>query len=199
MIADIRYGQTPDAVQFLAAILDVVMCSVTVKQARYLHESDPLGDYILTKIRKVDPVQVRDHIESVLESSEQVFEKFFLSKFIGLEFDYLPETAADTDKDHLRISFEVTEMLMNPQGSLHGGIIAAVMDISMGHLLHKTAGMGITIEMKTQYLRPVLTGRATVEGRFIKKGRSLSFMESRLWGSDGKLAAMTTATWKMPG
>jgi uncharacterized protein (TIGR00369 family) len=153
----------------------------------------------LTSIRKVDPAWVRDHMESVLESSEQVFEKFFLSKFIGLEFDYLPLEAADADKDHLRISFEVNEMLMNPQGSLHGGIVAAVMDISMGHLLHKTAGMGITVEMKTQYLRPVLKGAATVEGRFIKKGRAISFMESRLWSSDGKLAAMSTATWKMPG
>ena len=152
----------------------------------------------MSNIRKVDPVQVRDHIESILKSSEQVFENFFLSKFIGLEFDYLPAEAADSDKDHLRISFEVNEMLMNPQGSLHGGITAAVMDISMGHLLHKTTGMGITIEMKTQYLRPALKGRAIVEGRFIKKGRSLSFMESRLWGSDGKLAAMATATWKMP-
>jgi acyl-coenzyme A thioesterase PaaI-like protein len=52
--------------------------------------------------------------------------------------------------------------------------------------------------MKTQYLRPVKKGLATVEGRFIKKGRTLSFMESRLWGSDGKLAAVATATWKMP-
>ena len=152
----------------------------------------------MSQARKVDPAQVRDHIESVLESSEQVFEKFFLSKFIGLDFDYLPHEAADADKDHLRISFEVNEMLMNPQGSLHGGIIAAVMDISMGHLLHKTVGMGSTIEMKIQYLRPARKGLATVEGRYIKKGRTLSFMESRLWGSDGKLAAMATATWKMP-
>ena len=77
--------------------------------------------------------------------------------------------------------------------------MAAVMDISMGHLLHKTVGMGgITIEMKTQYMRPALKGRAVVEGRFIKKGRTLSFMESRLWGVDEKLAAVTTATWKMP-
>jgi acyl-coenzyme A thioesterase PaaI-like protein len=38
----------------------------------------------------------------------------------------------------------------------------------------------------------------TCEGSFIKKGRSLSFMESRLSGSDCKLAAIATATWKMP-
>ena len=142
---------------------------------------------------------VRDHIETVLKTHEQVFEKFFLAKFMGLNFEYLPADAADADKDYLRVSFDVTEMLMNPQGSLHGGVMAAVMDISMGHLLHKTVGTGgITIEMKTQYMRPALKGRAVVEGRYIKKGRTLSFMESRLWGVDGKLAAMTTATWKMP-
>ena len=160
---------------------------------------NPIGAKSLSDQRKVDPVIVRDHIEAVLETYEQVFENFFLAKFLGLKFDYLPADAADTDKGHLRVSFEVTEMLMNPQGSLHGGIMAAVMDISMGHLLHKIHGIGgITIEMKTQYMRPVLKGSAVVEGRFIKKGRTLSFMESRLWGVDEKLAAMTTATWKMP-
>ena len=56
-----------------------------------------------------------------------------------------------------------------------------------------------TIEMKIQYLRPVIQGKVTCEGRFIKKGRSLSFMESRMLGSDGKLAAIATATWKMSG
>jgi acyl-coenzyme A thioesterase PaaI-like protein len=46
-------------------------------------------------------------------------------------------------------------------------------------------------------MRPVKEGTVTVEGRFIKRGRNLSFMESRLSGSDGKLAALATATWKM--
>ena len=148
--------------------------------------------------RQINQQQVRDHIDSVLQGCEQVFEKFFLAKFMGLEFEYLPAGAADSDKTHLKITFEVNEMLMNPQGSLHGGVMAAVMDISMGHLLHKTAGMGATIEMKIQYLRPLRQGVVTCEGSFIKKGRSLSFMESRLSGSDGKLAAIATATWKMP-
>ena len=148
--------------------------------------------------RQSDQQQVREHINSVLLGCEQVFEKFFLAKFIGINFEYLPKNAADGDKTHLKISFDITEMLLNPQGSLHGGIMATVMDISMGHLLYKTAGMGATIEMKIQYLRPVSQGTVTCEGRFIKKGRSLSFMESRLFCSAGKLAAIATATCKMP-
>ena len=148
--------------------------------------------------RQIDQQHIRDHIDSVLQGYEQVFEKFFLAKFMGLDFEYLPEGADDNDKTQLKITFEVNEMLMNPQGSLHGGVMAAVMDISMGHLLYKTAGMGATIEMKIQYLRPVSQGTVTCEGRFIKRGRSLSFMESRLFCSAGKLAAIATATWKMP-
>ena len=81
-------------------------------------------------------------------------------------------------KSLLKITFDANEMLMNPQSSLHGGVIATVMDISMGHLLKKTVGEGATIEMKIQYLRPIREGKVTCEGRFIKKGRTLSFMES---------------------
>ena len=147
--------------------------------------------------RQIDHQKVRDHIDSVLQDCEQVFEKFFLAKFLGLNFDYLPEHAQDGDKTELKITFNVNEMLLNPQGSLHGGVMAAVMDISMGHLLNKTDGMGATIEMKIQYLRPVRQGRVTCEGRFIKKGRTISFMESLLSDDTGKLAAIATATWKM--
>ena len=149
--------------------------------------------------REIDQQMVRDHIDHVLHDCEQVFEKFFLAKFIGLNFDYLPENVCDGDKTELKITFDVKEILLNPQGSLHGGVLATVMDISMGHLLNKTFGMGATIEMKIQYLRPVRQGQVTCTGRFIKKGSTLSFMESRVTDHAGKLAAIATATWKMPG
>ena len=148
--------------------------------------------------RRIDQQEVLDHIESVFQDCEQVFEKFFLAKFLGLNFEYFLKTVNDTEENALKITFSVNEMLMNPQGSLHGGVMAIVMDISMGHLLNKTVGEGATIEMKIQYLRPIREGEVTCEGRFIKKGRTLSFMESRLSDQAGKLAAVATATWKMP-
>lgn len=148
---------------------------------------------------RVDEAVVREHMEEVIESHEQAFETFFLARFLGLNFQYLPVDAPDADKEVCRLTFEVTDMLRNPQGSLHGGVMASAMDISMGHLVNKIAGAGATIELKVQFMRPVMEGLVTCEGRFTKKGRSLSFMESRLMGPDGKLAALATATWKMPG
>ena len=147
---------------------------------------------------RVDGEAARAHFETALAEHEQAFERFFFARFLGLSFDYLPAEAPDAGKEVCRIRFEVTDMLRNPQGSLHGGAMASVMDISMGHLVNKVAGPGATIEMKIQFMKPVTGGTVTCEGRFLRRGRSLAFMESRLFGPDGKLAGMATATWKMP-
>lgn len=148
---------------------------------------------------RIDEATARAHFEGAIEDHAQAFETFFFARFLGLSFEYLPLDAPDADKEVCRLTFPVTDMLRNPQGSLHGGAMASAMDISMGHLVKKIAGPGATIELKVQFMRPVVDGLVTCEGRFTKKGRSLSFMESRLMGPDGKLAALATATWKMPG
>lgn len=147
---------------------------------------------------RIDETQARAHFEEALGGHAQGFETFFFARFLGLRFEYLPESVPDAEKEICRLTFEVSDMLRNPQGSLHGGAMASAMDISMGHLVNKVAGAGATIELKLQFMRPVMNGTVTCEGRFTKRGRSLSFMESRLTGPDGKLAALATATWKMP-
>ncbi|MDG3040188.1 PaaI family thioesterase [Roseicyclus marinus] len=148
---------------------------------------------------KIDQASASARLKDALDTHEQVFERFFLARFLDLSFAYLPEAADDPDKEICRLTFPMTDLLRNPQGALHGGIMASAMDISMGHLVAKVAGPGATIEMKVQFLRPVMGGTVTVEGSFTRRGRSLSFMESKLFAEDGKLAAHATATWKMPG
>lgn len=148
--------------------------------------------------KRIDEDAARAHFDTAIQTHTQAFESFFFARFLGLSFEYLPGGAADVDKEVCRLTFPVTDMLRNPQGSLHGGAMASAMDISMGHLVNKTAGPGATIELKVQFMRPVMEGTVTCEGSFIKKGRTMSFMESRLMGPDGKLAAYATATWKMP-
>lgn len=150
-------------------------------------------------LARIDETAARAHFEEAFKGHEQAFESFFFARFLGLSFEYLPAGVPDVDKEVCRLTFPVNDMLRNPQGSLHGGAMASAMDISMGHLVKKIAGPGATIELKVQFMRPIMDGIVTCEGRFTKKGRSLSFMESRLMGSDRKLAALATATWKMPG
>ncbi|MFC0270470.1 PaaI family thioesterase [Metabacillus herbersteinensis] len=117
------------------------------------------------------------------------FEEFFLVKFFGLTFSYGEETCI--------INLESDEYMFNPQGSLHGGVISFIMDVSMGHLCKKFIGTAVTLEMKTQFVRPVSKEKLRCEASFIKKGKEIIMVESRLIKENGKLAAIGTATWKL--
>jgi len=78
------------------------------------------------------PNNVREQIgramlDRALSSNRHEFGSFFLSRFFGFDITY--------DDDQCTVSFEATEPMFNPQGSLHGGVLATAMDIAMGHLL----------------------------------------------------------------
>ena len=149
------------------------------------------------KSKRIDEAIARNKFETALEEHEQIFEHFFIAKFLGLNFEYINFNNEGPDNEILNISFEVSSMFLNPQGTLHGGLIATIMDISMGHLLNKSVGPGATIEMKTQYIRSIVRGKTNCRAKFIKKGRSINFLESRFYDEDKKLCALATSTWKL--
>lgn len=136
----------------------------------------------------MNELELKNAFDQALSTYKQDFGTFFLARFLGLEIAY--------DTDVCVIEFEVKNYMFNPQGSLHGGVIATVMDISMGHLLKHVSGSGATLEMKVQYLRPVKSGRMKVVGRFIKQGREIYFLASDALNEDGKIVASASATWK---
>jgi uncharacterized protein (TIGR00369 family) len=138
----------------------------------------------------MDEDAARQALEAALQTYRPDFGVFFLARFFGLDIAYGNETCI--------VEIDVKDFMFNPQGSLHGGVIAFALDVSMGHLIKRTHGRaGITLEMKTQYLRPAGLGRIRCEGRFLKKGRSVNSLESRMTNPDGKLAAIATSTWQL--
>jgi uncharacterized protein (TIGR00369 family) len=139
----------------------------------------------------MDDAKAREMFETALATQEPAFGRFFLAKFLGFDISYTDETCT--------VAFAVRDYMFNPQGSLHGGIAASALDVSMGHLIHHVTGApGLTLEMKVQFMRPARPGPVACVGRFLRRGRTLSAMESRMTDSDGKLLSMATATWKMP-
>lgn len=136
----------------------------------------------------MDEHATRAAFDRALITYEQDFGKFFLARLFGLELTYT--------SDECRIEFDLKDFMFNPQGGLHGGISAFVLDISMGHLLHRSSGPGTTLEMKVQYLKAAKAGRLTCIARFIRHGRSISFLRSELVDSQGDMIAYATSTWK---
>ena len=139
----------------------------------------------------MDDAAAREMFETALAAQEPAFGKFFLARFLGFDISFKDESCT--------VAFDVRDYMLNPQGSLHGGVAAVALDVSMGHLIHHVMGEGgLTLEMKVQYMRPAHPGSVRAVGRFLKRGRSLSSMESRMFDAQDKLLSMATATWKMP-
>ena len=141
--------------------------------------------------RRVDAARATAAFERALADHSQEFGKFFLARLYGFEITF-PEKECE-------VAFEALDFMYNPQGTLHGGVIATALDVSMGHLLHRTAGAGTTLEFKVQFLSPIRSGRVRCRGRFMRLGRSLAFLSGEARDADDQVAAFATSTWKLLG
>ena len=138
--------------------------------------------------RVTDRASAQALIERALSDPRQEFGSFFLSRLLGLRISY--------EKERCIVEFEASPAFFNPQGSLHGGILATAMDISMGHLLHHVDAAGATLTMTIQYLAPVTSGTVRCVASFLRHGRSISALQSEVFGPDGDRIAHATSTWK---
>ena len=83
---------------------------------------------------------------------------------------------------------EVTPQLMNPYGTLHGGVVYSLADTSMGGALspelapdERTA----TIEITIHYLRAVRAGTIRVDTKVVQRGKRVATLESDVYNDDG--------------
>ena len=91
----------------------------------------------------------------------------------------------------------VEERHHNPMGTLHGGIYCDIADAAMGMAYGATLGEGesfTTIELKINFLRAVRKGTITAEGKVIKAGSTLGYVECDVKDHDGKLVARASST-----
>jgi uncharacterized protein (TIGR00369 family) len=87
----------------------------------------------------------------------------------------------------------------NPLGTVHGGVIATLLDSALGCAVQSLLPAGTTyttLELKVNYLRPVTAKTGTVysEGKIIHLGGRIATAEARLTDAAGKLYAHGTTT-----
>lgn len=92
-----------------------------------------------------------------------------------------------------------TPRFLNPLGTIQGGWAATILDAAMGFATHATLKKGegwTTIEMKLNYVRPVLpsSGLVRCEGKVIHRGGRIATAEGRLFDEGGKLLAHGSET-----
>ena len=116
------------------------------------------------------------------------FGAFFLARFLDLDISY------DDTARTCTVVLPYAAHLCNPQGSMHGGVIATAMDVSMGHLCHRFLSTAVTIEMNLRFFRP-LTGPGRCTAALLNAGRRLVHLESRLTDEQGRLVAFAAGSW----
>ena len=80
---------------------------------------------------------------------------------------------------------------MNPdRGYTHGGILAALVDLTADWALVSRTGRGVpTIDMRVDYHRAAMPGDLTAQGKLVKWGSQHAVSEARVFDKDGTLVA----------
>lgn len=103
----------------------------------------------------------------------------------------------EQDAKRIRMEFEVSSAFANPTGAVQGGFITAMLDEAISTCIIIASNVTMTaptLEMKTSYLRRLMPGKAFVDAKIVKLGRSAAFSEAQCYDDDGKLVATATAT-----
>ncbi|WP_104200438.1 PaaI family thioesterase [Cryobacterium sp. Y29] len=129
-----------------------------------------------------------ERAEFAAADSTQEFGNFFLSRFLDLRISY------DEFAQTCTVALPYAPHLCNPQGSMHGGIIATALDVSMGHLCEHFLSTAMTLEMQVRYFRP-LKGDGRCIGTVLRAGRRIVHLESRLFDEDDRLVAFAVGSW----
>jgi len=85
----------------------------------------------------------------------------------------------------------------NPMGTLHGGILCDIADAAMGMAFASTLAPGesfTTIELKINFFRPVWEARLQAEGRVVRRGSTIGYIECEITDEGGRLVAKASST-----
>lgn len=115
-----------------------------------------------------------------------------ISQLIGLEVQ--PPTA---EFGMAEVFLNVGQKMHNPMGFVHGGIISLLADAAMGIAFGRTLDdkhSFATIEMKTNYLRPIKQGRLRAVGQLVQRGLRVGFVDCQVTDQRSRLVATATCT-----
>ena len=116
--------------------------------------------------------------------------------------DLLGVERLEVDQGRVVVAMTPQEFHYNPLGTVHGGVLATLLDTAAGCAVHATlpAGVGYTsLDLVTRFLRPVTvaSGVLRCEGTVLSRGRTTALAEARLTDATGHLVAHATSSCRL--
>ncbi|MGY1601588.1 PaaI family thioesterase [Geodermatophilus sp. SYSU D00815] len=107
--------------------------------------------------------------------------------------------AEDAADGRATVGFEAADEHLNPAGTLHGGVLATLVDTAMGLAVRSTTGEGdvpATSQLTVTYLRPGTPGPLTVTAQVRTRGEHLTVCDADV-EQDGRAIAHAVATFAL--
>jgi uncharacterized protein (TIGR00369 family) len=96
------------------------------------------------------------------------------------------------------VALDIEQMHLNGSGILHGGVITTLLDCAMARVffldLRETPRAGVTLEMKTNFLKAVKSGRVRALGFMVKGGNTTCYTEATIVDEGQRVIARGSAT-----
>lgn len=102
-----------------------------------------------------------------------------------------------SDKGRTRLEVSLDPQHMNQMGVAHGGLVMTLLDVAMGSAARSQVEANVmTVDMQTAFVAPA-RGRIAGEGRVVRAGRSLVFVEGDVRDESGEVVAKGTSVFKV--
>ena len=104
---------------------------------------------------------------------------------------------ADPADGRVKIAFLAKPEFCNAAGNVQGGFLAAMLDDCMGPAIlvaTNAEAFPSTIDLHVQFLSPAKPGKIIGQGRIVRLGRTIGFVEAELADESGNLLARASAS-----
>jgi len=125
-----------------------------------------------------------------VEELKKVVKKSPYPRHMAMVLDHIEIDRAD-------IVIHLAECHLQPYGIVHGGVIATLIDTATfwaAFLRIPDPDGLVNIDLKLNYLQPVIDGRLTARGTCLWPGNTISYSEAKVFDNNGKLIAHGTSS-----
>jgi uncharacterized protein (TIGR00369 family) len=115
--------------------------------------------------------------------------------------DMQAEPVEYLEGERLVMRFPVLGRYQNPYGYMQGGFVLAALDNTIGPFSFLIAPPSVTAQVTINYVRPVTEDQAhlTCIATVLERTRKALYLTGRAVGEDGRLFAITQATFQIVG
>lgn len=114
----------------------------------------------------------------------------------GPFFMHMSMRVTELGVGYSKVVAEIGKKHMNPFGAIHGGVYASVIDTAAYWSaycdLPEEQGL-VTIDLKVDFLSPVLDQKVIVNGKRVKAGKTIYLTEAQMINENGKVFAHGTS------